>query len=337
MQTSERSEILSLVAASGGENFEALAQKVFQYQRRHNPLYAEYLRLLGREDFAKHTFPPCLPIGFFKSHRVQTGTWEPALTFTSSATTGQRPSEHVVRDPALYLENARCGFATHWGDPSEWCVLALLPAYLERSGSSLVAMADDFIALSRYPESGFYLHNFDDLQAQLRHCLRHPRPTLLLGVSFALLDFAETHAMDLRGIHIMETGGMKGRREEITRADLHQQLRAAFQVEQVFSEYGMTELFSQAYMTPTSGGRFLPAPTMRVFATEVSDPFALVPPGRTGVLNIIDLANVDSCAFVATEDLGRVWPDGSFEVLGRLDAAELRGCNLMVDGGGVAV
>lgn len=330
MLTAERSEILSALPTLNAENFRQQTSRVLEYQLAHNPLYARFARLLGRER-PDPDFPPFLPIGFFKSHRVQSGSWAPERIFTSSSTTGQTPAQHLAREVDLYLNNARRGFAQHWGRPEDWCVLALLPSYLEREGSSLVAMAEDFIRRSKYPESGFYLRDFDGLRAKLQNCREKKRPTLLLGVSFALLDFAEAYPEDLSGVHIMETGGMKGRREEITRADLHETLKKAFHVNQIYSEYGMTELFSQAYISPDSKGHFLPAPTMKVLTTEINDPFAPQENGKTGVLNVIDLANVDTCAFIATEDLGRVWSDGSFDVIGRLDSAELRGCNLMVE------
>lgn len=331
MQTPERSEILPLLADLENGRFEQAALAVFNYQARHNPLYTRFLELLGRPASGIRDLPsvPFLPIQFFKTQEVKSGVWLPQTVFTSSATTGQTPSRHLVRDLDFYLKNARRGFAQQWGDPSEWCILALLPSYLERSGSSLVAMADDLIRQSKYPESGFFLHDLKRLHDVLVYCKSSGYKTLLLGVSFALLDFAEQFPMDLSGITVMETGGMKGRRRELTRAELHETLCAAFQLTTIYSEYGMTELFSQAY---TRGGSlFTPAPTLRVVATEINDPFCPVAPGRTGVLNMIDLANLDTCSFIQTEDVGKVYADGRFEVLGRLDVAEMRGCNLMVE------
>ncbi|HRI58873.1 MAG TPA: acyl transferase, partial [Saprospiraceae bacterium] len=301
MQTPERSEILLRLADLENGGFEQAAWTVFYYQARHNPLYARFLELLGRRtsEIQNLMSVPFLPIQFFKTQEVKSGSWLPQTVFTSSATTGQTPSRHLVRDLGFYLENARSGFARQWGDPSEWCILALLPSYLERSGSSLVAMADDLIRQSKYPESGFFLHDLKRLHDVLVFCKSSGYKTLLLGVSFALLDFAEQFPMDLSGITVMETGGMKGRRRELTRAELHETLCAAFQLTDIYSEYGMTELFSQAY---TQGGPlFTPAPTLRVVATEINDPFCPVAPGRTGVLNIIDLANLDTCSFIQTE------------------------------------
>lgn len=331
MQTPERADLLPVLAELKATQFEAVGLSVFRYQAQHNALYARYLQLLGRSADQIHSLTeiPFLPISFFKQHSIQSGVWSPQSIFTSSATTGQTPSQHLVRDPDWYLQNARRGFAQFYGDPSEWCVFALLPSYLERSGSSLVAMADDFIRRSRYKESGFFLQNFQELCEKLTTCRSNGYKTLLLGVSFGLLDFAEKFPMPLQGVTIMETGGMKGRRKEMTRVELHETLKNAFSVDAIHSEYGMTELFSQAYAK--GGEHFTPATTMRVVTTEINDPFCTAGPGRTGVLNIIDLANLDTCSFIQTEDVGKVFADGTFEVLGRLDVAEMRGCNLMVE------
>ncbi len=330
-QTKERAELLPLLAQLNNSGFSDLALRVFRYQARYNPLYARWLQLLGCDVQQVQTPEaiPCLPIQFFKTHQIRTGDWQPATIYSSSATTGQTPSQHLVRDPELYLANARRGFSSFYGDPADWCVLALLPSYLERGGSSLVAMANDFIARSRQPESGFFLHDHAALRATIESCQSQGLPTLLLGVSFALLDFAEAQAMNLQGLTVMETGGMKGRRRELTRPELHAVLTEAFQLPRIHSEYGMTELFSQAYAA--GGNLFTPAASMRVLATEINDPFCTVAPGRSGVLNIIDLANLDTCAFITTEDVGKVHADGRFEVMGRLDVAEMRGCNLMVE------
>ena len=332
MQTPQRAELLSILANLHEANFEAGVQAVYAFQTAHNPLLARYLQLLGQVPGAtsfKLQDLRFLPISFFKTQVVQTGAWEPETEFSSSGTTGQTPSRHLVRDLDLYLENTRRGFARFYGDPSDWAILALLPSYLERGGSSLVAMADHFIQISRHPESGFFLKDHESLKDRIDACKSKGYKTLLLGVSYALLDFAAQYPMELSGVTVMETGGMKGRRREMTRPELHAALQAAFGQSVIHSEYGMTELFSQAYAS--GGTRFYPAPTMRVMATELNDPFCLVAPGKTGILNIIDLANLDSCSFIQTEDLGRVYPDGSFEVLGRADTAEMRGCNLMVE------
>ena len=330
MPTNQRSELLQALAEGDASNFASLALAVFRYQANENPLYRQFLSLLGKkpESVERLQDIPFLPIAFFKSQLVQSGQWAPESWFSSSGTTGQIPSRHAVRDLQAYLDNTQRGFEPLYGPIRHWRILALLPSYLERSGSSLVAMADHFIQLSGHPDSGFFLHNHDELAHVLQQ-RKKGEHTLLLGVSFALLDFAAQHPMDLSDVTIMETGGMKGRREEMTREELHNTLREAFNCEQIHSEYGMTELFSQAY---TLGGSFFqPAPTLRALTFESNDPFCPALPGKTGVLNLIDLANLDTCSFIATEDLGRIHPDGRFEVLGRLDAAEMRGCNLMVE------
>ncbi len=330
MPTPKRADLLSRLANLTPDRFDSVALEVFRYQAAENDLFGRWLGHLGCDprQIGHWSDIPFLPIQFFKTHAVKSGEWQEQTVFTSSSTTGASPSRHFVRDPEFYLQNAWKGFSGFYGAPSDWCVLALLPSYLERGGSSLVAMADNFIRRSRFVESGFFLHDFERLRDTLLQCRSKGYPTLLLGVSFGLLDFAEQYPMNLQGITIMETGGMKGRRRELTRSELHETLRNAFKTETIHSEYGMTELFSQAY---SQGGTFTPAGTMRLMATEPNDPFCRVAAGRTGVLNIVDLANLDTCSFIATEDLGKVYAGGSFEVLGRLDAAELRGCNLMVE------
>jgi phenylacetate-coenzyme A ligase PaaK-like adenylate-forming protein len=331
METNEREMLLWQMQHLSATGFEKTALAVFRHQAAHNPTYARYLQLLNRHPEHIHALEdvPFLPISAFKHHIIQTGGWTPALFFQSSGTSGQTPSQHAVCDVHFYIQHTVRSFTRAYGDPADYCTLALLPAYLEREGSSLVLMADAFIQRSKHPKSGFFLHEYADLAEVLQTCVAQRIPTLLLGVSFALLDFAEQHPMPLPGVVVMETGGMKGRRQEMTRSALHAKLQQAFQVSAVHSEYGMTELFSQAYSP--GDGLFTPAETMRVYTKEVYDPFEQTAPGRTGVLNVVDLANLDTCSFIATEDLARVHTDGRFEVLGRLDAAEMRGCNLMVE------
>lgn len=324
-----KSSILNLQST----DFEKKAIEIFADQAQNNLVYQQYLKLLKVDPKKVRSISqiPFLPIGLFKSHRVINGSQRPKITFTSSGTTGSTTSQHHVIDPDFYLEVTRKGFNSFYGALENYCILALLPAYLERRGSSLVYMVDNFIRRSKYPESGFYLNNLDALSRQLRDNQANKIPTLLIGVSFALLDLAEQFPQDLSRIILMETGGMKGRRKEITRDELHHQLKKAFTVPNVHSEYGMTELLSQAYSK--GGGWFKGSPTFRVLAREITDPFAYVPAGRTGLLNIVDLANVDSCSFLATDDLGQIRPDGSFKVIGRLDDSDIRGCNLMVNDG----
>lgn len=326
----QRRQLLDKISQLPTGNFREIALEVFRYQARSNPVYAEYLQYLGVEPKTVRTLPeiPFLPIQLFKTYALQSGQWTASRTFTSSGTTGDQTSSHLLRDEAWYRSNARRGFEHFYGPLENYCILALLPAYLERSGSSLVFMADDFIRQSKYAESGFFLKDYAGLIQKLKNCREQGIPVLLIGVSFALWDLAEQHPLDLGNTIIMETGGMKGRRREITREELHDILKTAFRLKAIHSEYGMTELLSQAYSQ--GAGLFRPAPTMRVLSREITDPLAPQRLGKTGALNIIDLANLDTVSFIATDDLGRVYEDASFEILGRLDASDLRGCNLLL-------
>lgn len=313
------------------EDFNALALELFQLHAARNPVYRGFLNGLRRDPAAVRTVAdiPFLPIGLFRNHRVLLEGSVPAVTFTSSGTTGSITSSHAVPWPALYERSFLTSFRATYGDPAQWRILALLPAYLERQGSSLVYMAGSLIAASNDPLSGTYLYQYDRLAEVLRQSEAEGRRTLLLGVTFALLDLAERHPMPLKHTTIMETGGMKGRRPELVREELHRILGQAFGVPAVHSEYGMTELLSQAWST--GQGIYRCPPWMQVLARDPNDPFARVPPGRTGGLDVIDLCNVASCPFLSTQDLGKVHPDGSFEVLGRFDNSDLRGCNLLVE------
>ena len=328
----QRSSLLERIKTIKDQDFNTLTLDIFRYQAENNPVYRKFLELLGikQAQIQRIEDIPFLPIELFKKYELQSAVWSPQQTFTSSGTTGDSTSQHLVRDTEWYLENARRGFEHFYGALEDYIVLALLPAYLERKGSSLILMAQDFIEQSRSTLGGFYLYNQKELMAHLRFVQQSELSAkiLLLVVSFALLDLAETHPTALQNVIMMETGGMKGRREEITRSELHEQLKTAFHQDSIHSEYGMTELFSQAYSP--GEGLFFPAPTMRVMTREITDPLHLQAFERTGALNIIDLANVDTISFIATEDLGKVYADGSFEILGRLDASDVRGCNLMV-------
>jgi phenylacetate-coenzyme A ligase PaaK-like adenylate-forming protein len=315
---------------SAGE-FNALALDVFRLQAAENRVYGRYLSLLGIRPETVSTVEeiPFLPIGLFKSEKIITGNREPELVFRSSGTTGQQPSVHYVASAGLYRESALNAFTRFYENPQDICILALLPSYLEREDSSLVYMMNHLVTLSRHPDSGFYLNNYAELANKLKQRTADGTPTLLLGVSFALLDLAEQHPVGLsENITIMETGGMKGRRKEMVREELHHALQTAFNVRTVHSEYGMTELLSQAYST--GSGKFNSPPWMKVLVRDLYDPFTLLPAGRSGGINIIDLANLYSCSFIATEDTGKVMEDGSFEITGRSDHSEVRGCNLMV-------
>lgn len=330
-QISDRLTLLSRIEQVNEASFDQLALDVFAYQAAHNPLYARYLSLLGVQPQQVDRLEqiPFLPISLFKSYLIQSGEWAADRVFTSSGTTGSINSSHALRDAHFYRRNARRGFAHFYGDPAQYAVLALLPAYLERSGSSLVFMADDFIQLSESPHSGFFLNDLPALIQRIELCQQAEQPVLLLGVSFALMDLAEQYAPDLSGVIVMETGGMKGRRKEVTRAELHQLLCSSFGVPAIHSEYGMTELLSQGYSK--GEGLFYPAPSLRVLTREITDPLSPQAVGKSGGVNLIDLANLDTISFIATDDLGKVYADGSFEIIGRMDASDIRGCNLLVE------
>jgi phenylacetate-coenzyme A ligase PaaK-like adenylate-forming protein len=309
-------------------SFEELAITAFQYQAVANPVYTAYIKALGINPDTIHSIEkiPFLPIRFFKTHTVQSDSFEPAIVFESSTTTGQTPSHHFVKNISLYQASYNRGFRQFFGDPSQWCILGLLPSYLERQHSSLVYMMDDLIKKTGHPKSGFYLHDLDALHETLQALEKNKQPTLLLGVTFALLDFAAAHPMPLHYTTIIETGGMKGRGIELTREEVHAQLKKAFRLDSIGAEYGMTELLSQAWSMKE--GRFTCPPWMKVLIREEEDPLQVKLTG-TGALNIIDLANIDSCCFIGTDDAGRVYADGHFEMLGRLDGSDIRGCSLL--------
>lgn len=306
-----------------------MALELFRHQIEYNPTYAKFVGLLGisANDVTGVENIPFLPVEAFKDHRVVTGEFTAESIFTSSGTTGSATSRHHVRDAGLYESVYTRGFERVYGPLSDFCILALLPSYLERSGSSLVAMARGFIEKSHHPKSGFYLNNLEELSEILGALSQSGQRTLLLGVTYALLDLAENFPQPLRNTVIMETGGMKGRRKEMVREDVHQILQSGFQVDTIHSEYGMTELLSQAYSQER--GIFRCPPWMKILVREHDDPLHFILE-KTGGINVIDLANIDSCAFIATSDLGRVNTDGSFEVLGRFDYSDVRGCNLLV-------
>jgi phenylacetate-coenzyme A ligase PaaK-like adenylate-forming protein len=311
--------------------FDRLALDVFAFQYARNPVYAAWCKALGRNPSnvqGMHDIP-FLPISFFKSHEVVAFEGDLRMVFSSSGTTGSSTSRHFVADPQLYEKSFLEAFRIFYGEPGDYCILALLPGYLERSGSSLVYMAQKLIERSGHPLSGFYLHNLEKLSQHLQQLMNAGQKVLLLGVSFALLDMAEQYPIKLENTIVMETGGMKGRRREMIRGELHQVLCRAFGLESIHSEYGMTELLSQAYST--GEGVFQCPPWMRVLIRDSNDPLTIGDGMRAGGINVIDLANLYSCSFIATEDLGRIHPNGHFEVLGRFDHSDVRGCNLMVE------
>lgn len=312
------------------EDFNTVALQVFKHQFQYNRVYRSYCDLLfiHPSDVTTVAEIPFLPITFFKSKQILTGVSDIQETFTSSGTTGSITSKHFVSDISWYEESYIKGFEHFYGAIEDYTVLALLPNYLERKGSSLVYMANDFINRSKSSDSGFYLNNLDALANTLKTLDNKGEKVLLIGVSFALLDLIEKYQFNLQNTIIMETGGMKGRRKEMIRTELHRQLSKGFGVEKIHSEYGMTELLSQGYSK--GDGIFNCPPWMQILTRDTEDPLTTFKTPKTGGINIIDLANYNSCAFIATQDLGKVYTDGSFEVIGRFDNSDVRGCNLMV-------
>ena len=311
-------------------DFEAAALDLFRYQYENNALYRAYTDALHIQPGKVQTITaiPFLPIQFFKTHRVTVGDFEPELVFESSGTTQTVNSRHLVKDASLYERSFITAFELFYGPVSDYVVVGLLPSYLERKHSSLVVMVQEMIRRSGRAGSGFYLYEHENLYTQLQELEARGQKVLLIGVTFGLLDFAEKYTLSLEHTIVMETGGMKGRREEWTREQVHAFLQQRLGVSAVHAEYGMTELLSQAYSA--GKGIFTTPPWMKVLLRDENDPFQLFTGRATGVINVIDLANVYSCAFIATEDIGRMQDDGSFEVLGRLDNSALRGCSLMV-------
>jgi phenylacetate-coenzyme A ligase PaaK-like adenylate-forming protein len=306
------------------------ALQIFRFQAQNCTVYHEFITNLRVDADAVKRIEqiPFLPISFFKSHKIISNTHEPQVTFTSSGTTGTINSRHLVTDLSWYEESFRKAFHIFYGDIKDYCILALLPSYLEREGSSLIYMAEDLVAQSENPDSGFFLYNHDDLFQQLKKQQQSNKPTILIGVTFALLDFVEHYPVNFPELIIMETGGMKGRRKEMIREELHQVLGKGFGVDAIHSEYGMTELLSQAYSK--GDGLFNCPPWMKVITRDTNDPISNLDNEKTGGINVIDLANINSCSFIATQDLGKVYADGSFEVLGRFDNSDIRGCNLLI-------
>jgi len=312
--------------------FQLAAFEIYKYQRDKNPVYSEFIKALvrSRAFINKLTDIPFLPAEFFRSQTLITDNLPFELIFESSGTTGLSVSRHYVHDAGLYEESFLRAFRLFYGDPEDYFLSALLPSYTERENSSLVYMVNHLIKKSLYPKSGFYKNNLTELISNIHEAKKLKRKILLLGVSYALLDMAEKYSPDLNGVIVMETGGMKGRRKEFTREELHDVLNSKFNVLSVHSEYGMTELLSQAYSK--ANGIFYCPPWMKVLIRDPRDPLTVHDqPGKTGGINVIDLANIYSCSFVATGDLGRLHEDGGFEVLGRFDNSDIRGCNLLVD------
>lgn len=320
----------SIFNISSQEEFEDLALKVFKFQFENNRVYRSFCDLLyiHPSDVKNIRQIPFLPIQFFKTHTVVSSNNPIETTFTSSGTTGNNTSKHHVTDLEIYKTSFSKGFESFYGNIEDYTILALLPSYLEREGSSLIYMVELMISKSKYKESGFYLNNISELKDTLSSLDSQGRKVLLIGVSFALLDLVETFQFQLKNTIVMETGGMKGRRKELIRKELHKTLKEGFGVETIHSEYGMTELLSQPY---SKGNGIFNCPNwMGILTRDTEDALSIQPIEKTGGINIIDLANINSCSFIATQDLGKVYKDGSFEVIGRFDDSDIRGCNLMV-------
>ncbi|WKD85420.1 hypothetical protein KCTC32516_00760 [Polaribacter huanghezhanensis] len=316
--------------STSNQNFKEVALAIFKHQFKNNKVYRSFCDLLyiHPSDVTKIKDIPFLPIQFFKSRKILSSLDEIQETFSSSGTTGSVTSKHFVIDISLYEESYLKGFHHFYGDIKEYTVLALLPNYLERKGSSLVYMVNDLIEKSNQPESGFYLNNLKELSETLIRLNQSDKKVLLIGVSFALLDLIDEYQFDLKNTIVMETGGMKGRRKELIREELHTILKNGFGVSQIHSEYGMTELLSQAYSK--GNGVFDCPPWMKILTRDTEDALTIQQPNKTGGINVIDLANYNSCSFIATQDLGKVHQNGSFEIIGRFDNSDIRGCNLMV-------
>lgn len=324
------------VFSASRDNFEDLAIELFHFQYNNNPVYHKYCNTLNVVATEVNSLQkiPFLPISFFKSHEIKTTNFTPEAVFESSGTTSTINSRHFIKDVSLYKKSFTTCFEQFYGSPQNKCILGLLPSYLERNNSSLVYMVNELIDLSNQNLSGFYLYNVEKLHSTLLHNEILKQPTLLIGVTYALLDFAEKYPMQLRHTIVMETGGMKGRREELTRKEIHRFLQKKLGVSLIHSEYGMTELLSQAY---SKGDGIFHCPSwMKVLIREEDDPFTIYlatdvkDKPITGAINLIDLANIYTCSFIASSDIGRLNSNNSFEVLGRIDNSDIRGCSLMV-------
>ena len=319
-----------IFSINSNDEFEDLSLEVFQFQAKNCEVYRDFVAYLKINTNTVKTIDkiPFLPIQFFKSHEVVSNKNRIAQTFLSSGTGGIQ-SQHHVTDISLYEDSYRRGFQHFYGNIEDYTVLALLPSYLERDGSSLIYMVDDLIKKSKNPDSGFFLENTQKMTKIIQNHSKNDKKLLILGVSYALLDLVETQKYNLKDAIVMETGGMKGRRKEMIREELHAVLREGFGVEKIHSEYGMTELLSQGYSK--GNGVFKTPSWMKILVRDTEDALTLLPTGKTGGINVIDLANFNSCSFIATQDLGKVHIDGAFEIIGRFDNSDIRGCNLLIN------
>ena len=311
--------------------FNKTALEIFRFQASNCEVYKTYIQHLkiNPEKIKNFSDIPFLPISFFKSHQVISNTRPIEIRFSSSGTTGQITSKHLVQDLSVYEKSYNEAFELFYGKPQDYCILALLPSYLERDGSSLIYMVDDLLKQSTHPKSGYFLHNHEELFLTLEQLKKDKQKTILIGVTYALLDFTEQYQINFPELIVMETGGMKGKRKEMVRAELHQLLCQSFGVAHIHSEYGMTELLSQGYSK--GDGIFECPPWMKILLRDTSDPLTILSAAHTtGGINVIDLANINSCSFIATQDLGKVHGENRFEIMGRFDNADIRGCNLLV-------
>jgi len=316
--------------------FDEYALEIFRYQYRNNPVYRRFCEILGRlpGSISQLNDIPFLPIRFFKSHTIASKEFIPELVFESSGTTGSVNSRHFVKDAAVYRQSFMEAFKLFFGHPQQYCIIGLLPSYIEKGNSSLVYMVDELVKVSGHSRSGFYLYEHEELAHVLNENETNHVPTILFGVTYALLDFAEAYPLRLSKTIVIETGGMKGRKKELTRDEVHRELSAKLDLNKIHSEYGMTELLSQAYSS--GNGIFNSPPWMKILLRSEDDPFEIYSKEYveskplSGAVNIIDLANFDSCSFIATDDFGKIYRDGSFEILGRLDNSDTRGCGLMI-------
>jgi len=322
-------EIVNNIFSVSSYTFQQQALNTFRYQYAANKVYHQWVNALriNINEVGHICQIPFLPVSFFKTNEVVSGSFIPEVIFESSGTTGTVNSRHAVKEAGLYTKSFTEGFKKFYGNPREWCILGLLPSYLERKGSSLIVMVKELITLSGHGKSGFYLNEFENLANVLQELEAQKQKTLLIGVTFALLDFAEQFPMVLKNTVIMETGGMKGRRKELVREEVHLFLQKQFDITAIHSEYGMTELLSQGYSF--GSGLFNTVPWMKVLVRDEDDPSLINEKGR-GLINVIDLANIYSCSFIATDDVGKIYEDESFEILGRRDNSDIRGCSLMV-------
>lgn len=326
----DRLNFQNILNIASVEEFQEAALRVFNFQYHKNTIYAEYVNHLHINVKQVTTVDqiPFFPINFFKTHTILIAGHQPEIIFSSSGTTGTTQSKHYVSKVDYYEKSFEKAFRLFYGTPHDLAILALLPAYQEREGSSLIYMVNSLIEKSKVAESGYFLYNHEALANSLLALKKKRQKTILFGVTYALLDFIEQYPIDFPELIVMETGGMKGRRKEMIREELHERLTAGFGVTQIHSEYGMTELLSQAYSS--GSGIFSCPPWMSIKIRDANDPLSLLHDGRAGGINVIDLANINSCAFIATQDLGKIYGDGKFEVLGRFDQSDIRGCNLLV-------